>query len=113
MSVTVVGIGADGWPGLTPPARTACAKAAVVLGAPRQLDLLPAEVTARREEWPAPLMPSLPSLLERLGGDELVVLASGDPMFFGIGTSVLRLRPDATVVPHPSSVAFEIGRAHV
>ncbi|MDL5158847.1 precorrin-6y C5,15-methyltransferase (decarboxylating) subunit CbiE [Actinomycetospora termitidis] len=110
MSVTVVGIGADGWPGLAAPARTACEKAAVVLGAPRQLDLLPDAVTARREEWPAPLMPSLPGLLDRLGGDELVVLASGDPMFFGIGTSVLRLRPDATVVPHPSSVALACGR---
>lgn len=110
MTVTVVGIGADGWPGLAPPARTACEKAAVVLGAPRQLDLLPAAVTARREEWPAPMMPSLPSLLDRLGGEELVVLASGDPMFFGIGTSVLRLRPDATVVPHPSSVALACAR---
>ncbi|MFC5063301.1 precorrin-6y C5,15-methyltransferase (decarboxylating) subunit CbiE [Actinomycetospora atypica] len=110
MSVTVVGIGADGWPGLAAPARTACERAAVVLGAPRQLDLLPSSVGARREAWPAPLVPSLPHLLEQHGGGELVVLASGDPMFFGIGSSVLRLRPDAVVVPHPSSVALACAR---
>ncbi len=110
MSVTVVGIGADGWPGLAPPARTALEKAAVVLGAPRQLDLLPDAVSAARESWPSPLMPALPGLLERHARDELVVLASGDPMFFGIGSTVLRLRPDAAVVGHPSSLALAAAR---
>ncbi|NMO92413.1 precorrin-6y C5,15-methyltransferase (decarboxylating) subunit CbiE [Actinomycetospora sp. TBRC 11914] len=110
MSVTVVGLGADGWPGLAPPARTALEKAAVVLGAPRQLDLLPDTVTAHRESWPSPLMPALPGLLERHARDELVVLASGDPMFFGIGSAVLRLRPDAAVVAHPSSLALAAAR---
>jgi precorrin-6B C5,15-methyltransferase / cobalt-precorrin-6B C5,C15-methyltransferase len=110
VSVTVVGIGADGWPGLAPPARTALEKAAVVLGAPRQLDLLPASITADGEPWPSPLMPALPGLLERHARAELVVLASGDPMFFGIGSTVLRLRPDAVVVSHPSSLALAAGR---
>ncbi len=110
MSVTVVGIGADGWPGLAPPARTALEKAAVVLGAPRQLDLLPDAVTAEREAWPAPLMPALPGLLDRHARAELVVLASGDPMFFGIGSTVLRHRPEAVVVGHPSSLALAAAR---
>jgi precorrin-6Y C5,15-methyltransferase (decarboxylating) len=110
VSVTVVGIGADGWPGLAPPARTALEKAAVVLGAPRQLDLLPDSVTAQRESWPSPLMPALPGLLDRHARAELVVLASGDPMFFGIGSTVLRHRPDAAVVGHPSSLALAAGR---
>ncbi len=110
MSVTVVGIGADGWPGLAPPARSALEKAAVVLGAPRQLDLLPESVTAAREAWPAPLMPALPGLLDRHARAELVVLASGDPMFFGIGSTVLRHRPEAVVVGHPSSLALVAAR---
>ena len=110
MSVTVVGIGADGWPGLAPPARTALEKAAVVLGAPRQLELLPDSVTAERDAWPSPLMPALPGLLDRHARAELVVLASGDPMFFGIGSTVLRHRPEAVVVGHPSSLALAAAR---
>ena len=110
MSVTVVGIGADGWPGLAPPARTALEKADVVLGGRRHLELLPGAVTAAREAWPTPLLPALPGLLDRFAGAELVVLASGDPMFFGIGAAVLRHRPDAVVLTHPSSLALAAAR---
>lgn len=38
--VTVVGLGADGWAGLTAAARSALATAEVLIGGPRQLDLL-------------------------------------------------------------------------
>jgi precorrin-6B C5,15-methyltransferase / cobalt-precorrin-6B C5,C15-methyltransferase len=110
VSVTVVGIGADGWPGLAPPARAALEKAAVVLGGRRHLDLLPDAVTAEREAWPTPLMPALPGLLDRHARTELVVLASGDPMFFGIGAAVLRHHPDAVVLGHPSCLALAAAR---
>jgi precorrin-6Y C5,15-methyltransferase (decarboxylating) len=110
VSVTVVGIGADGWPGLAPPARTALEKAAVVLGGRRHLDLLPDAITAEREAWPTPLMPALPGLLERHARADLVVLASGDPMFFGVGAAVLRHRPDAVVLGHPSCLALAAAR---
>ncbi|WP_424186086.1 hypothetical protein ACOBQX_30110 [Actinokineospora sp. G85] len=39
--MTVVGVGADGWTGLVPAARSALLAARVVVGSPRQLDLLP------------------------------------------------------------------------
>ena len=110
MSVTVVGIGADGWPGLAPPARRAVHDAEVVLGARRQLALLPAEVPARRVAWPSPMMPALPGLLAEHAAARTVVLASGDPMFFGLGAAVAREVPDAAVLPHPSSVALACAR---
>jgi precorrin-6B C5,15-methyltransferase / cobalt-precorrin-6B C5,C15-methyltransferase len=110
VSVTVVGRGADGWPGLAPPARAALEKADVVLGGRRHLDLLPDAVTAEREAWPSPLMPAMPGLLDRFPRAELVVLASGDPMFFGIGAAVLRHRPDAVVLAHPSCLALAAAR---
>jgi precorrin-6Y C5,15-methyltransferase (decarboxylating) len=110
--VTVVGIGADGWTGLTGPAQQALRSAQVVLGSSRQLGLLPDEVTATRRAWPSPLLPALPGLLEEHDSDRVVVLASGDPMFFGIGSSVLAiLGPDRVrVLPHPSSVALACAR---
>lgn len=110
--VTVVGIGADGWSGLSGTPRHALTAARVVLGSPRQLDLLPAEVTAARVTWPSPLLPALPGLLAEHAGPGLCVLASGDPMFHGIGATLVRLLgPDRVrVLPHPSSAALAAAR---
>ncbi|NEB80427.1 cobalamin biosynthesis bifunctional protein CbiET, partial [Streptomyces sp. SID14478] len=55
--VTVVGIGADGWPGLPDTSRAALREADVVLGGPRQLALLPGECAGERISWPSPLRP--------------------------------------------------------
>ncbi|MDD7936408.1 precorrin-6y C5,15-methyltransferase (decarboxylating) subunit CbiE [Actinomycetospora straminea] len=109
MSVTVVGIGADGWPGLGEPARAALEKADVVLGAPRQLALLPSSA-AEHVTWPSPLMPALPGLLAEHADRSLAVLASGDPTFYGIGSAVLAHDPTATVLPAPSSLALACAR---
>ncbi|MFJ1702620.1 precorrin-6y C5,15-methyltransferase (decarboxylating) subunit CbiE [Kitasatospora sp. NPDC088346] len=111
-AITVVGIGADGWAGLAPAGRQALHDASVVLGGPRQLDLLPAEVTAERLAWPSPLRPAVPGLLAAHRGRGLAVLASGDPMFFGIGRTLAEIAgPQALrVLPHPSSVSYACAR---
>ncbi|GAA3749959.1 precorrin-6y C5,15-methyltransferase (decarboxylating) subunit CbiE [Streptomyces tremellae] len=110
--LAVVGIGADGWAGLAGPAREALLAAEVVIGAPRQLGLLPPEVTADRVEWPSPLRPAVPGLLAAHAGRAVAVLASGDPFHHGIGRALAetvgagRLR----VLPHPSSLAYACAR---
>src|SRR4029453_17893354 len=58
----VVGIGADGWDGLSPAARRRVEAAEVVRGSARQLGLLPSSVTAERVPWPAPMAPALAGL---------------------------------------------------
>lgn len=110
--VNVVGIGADGWSGLGRPAQLALGGAVTVIGAQRQLDLLPASIPAQRVPWPSPLLPALSGLLAEHSAGALVVLASGDPMFFGIGRAVVaRLGAGAvTIVPHPSSVSLAAAR---
>ncbi|MFF7728899.1 precorrin-6y C5,15-methyltransferase (decarboxylating) subunit CbiE [Streptomyces sp. NPDC008001] len=111
-AVTVVGIGADGWPGLAPVSQEALSDAEVIIGGPRQLDLLPAGCRAERIAWPSPLRPAVPGLLAAHAGRRVCVLASGDPMFFGIGRTLAeelgpaRLR----VLPHPSSVSYACAR---
>ncbi|MET9961995.1 precorrin-6y C5,15-methyltransferase (decarboxylating) subunit CbiE [Streptomyces sp. NPDC006326] len=111
--VTVVGLGADGWAGLTAAARTALASAEVLIGGPRQLDLLPApECGGERVAWPSPLRPAVPKLMAEHAGRRIAVLASGDPMFYGIGRALAQeLGPDALrVLPHPSSVSYACAR---
>ncbi|WP_329456321.1 precorrin-6y C5,15-methyltransferase (decarboxylating) subunit CbiE [Streptomyces sp. NBC_01497] len=110
--ITVVGVGADGWAGLAEPARRALLDADVVIGAPRQLGLLPPQARAERVAWPSPLRPAVPGLLAAHTGRAVCVLASGDPLHYGIGRALVesvgarRLR----VLPHPSSVAYACAR---
>ncbi|PZG05380.1 cobalamin biosynthesis bifunctional protein CbiET [Nonomuraea aridisoli] len=110
--ITVVGIGADGWDGLAPASRRAVEAADVLMGAPRQLDLVPPSPAAERVVWPSPLLPALPDLLRRHAGREICVLASGDPMFCGIGSTLVRLlgSSEVRVLPHVSSLSLACAR---
>ncbi|SDK94315.1 precorrin-6y C5,15-methyltransferase (decarboxylating) subunit CbiE [Nonomuraea jiangxiensis] len=111
--ITVVGIGADGWTGLSAEARRALEAAEVLMGGPRQLGLVPASAAAaERVAWPSPLLPALPGLVESHAGREVCVLASGDPMFHGIGATLVRLLGAARVrvLPHVSSLSLACAR---
>ena len=110
--VVVVGIGADGWAGLAPTSRAEVERAEVLLGSARQLDLVPPEVPARRVPWPSPLTEALPGAVEAHAGRAVVVLASGDPMLSGIGTTLTRLlgAERVRVLPAPSSVSLACAR---
>jgi len=110
--ITVVGVGADGWPGLPERVRTTIAAAPVVLGGRRHLDLLPDVPGQVREVWPSPLRAGLPALLDRHAGTSPVALASGDPLLSGVATTLIDLLgADAVeVVPAVSSVALARAR---
>ncbi|PJN35397.1 cobalamin biosynthesis bifunctional protein CbiET [Streptomyces sp. CB02613] len=110
--VAVVGIGADGWAGLSGTAREALRGAEVLIGGARQLDLLPPECAGARVAWPSPLRPAVPRLLAEHGERRIAVLASGDPMFYGIGRALAEERgPEGLrVLPHPSSVSYACAR---
>ncbi len=111
-TVAVVGVGADGWGGLAEPGRAAVRHAEVLLGGPRQLELVAGHTEAEARPWPSPMLPALPSLFAELRDRRVCVLASGDPMFHGIGATLARvLGPERLhVVPHPSSVSLACAR---
>ncbi|MGW0842331.1 precorrin-6y C5,15-methyltransferase (decarboxylating) subunit CbiE [Streptomyces sp. NPDC002787] len=110
-AVTVVGIGADGWGGLPDASRAALRDAEALIGGPRQLDLLPPECAGERIAWPSPLRPAVPVLLAAHAGRRIAVLASGDPMFYGVGRALAEEAGDRLrVLPHPSSVSYAAAR---
>ncbi|MEV5971780.1 precorrin-6y C5,15-methyltransferase (decarboxylating) subunit CbiE [Streptomyces sp. NPDC051921] len=112
-AISVVGIGADGWDGLPEASRRTLRAAEVLIGGPRQLDLLPAaDCAGTRVAWPSPLRPAVPGLLAAHEGRRVAVLASGDPLFYGIGRTLAELvGPDRLDVrPHPSSVSYACAR---
>lgn len=109
--IVVVGIGADGMAGLSPTSRTELARATVVYGSRRQLDLLDDTVTSVRRAWPSPMLPAVRTLLDGAIGDVHVV-ASGDPLLHGVGSVLIRLHgaDSVTVLPHVSSVTLACAR---
>ncbi|MFF7703336.1 precorrin-6y C5,15-methyltransferase (decarboxylating) subunit CbiE [Streptomyces lydicus] len=123
--LTVVGIGADGWAGLPAASRQALCDAEVLIGGARQLALLPDRCTGERVPWPSPLRPAVAGLLATYAGRRVCVLASGDPMFYGIGRTLTEVlaesaadsagsaaarHPGLRVLPHPSSVSYACAR---
>jgi precorrin-6Y C5,15-methyltransferase (decarboxylating) len=70
------------------------------------------QIGAEQLAWSSPLSESLPSLLAANRGKQICVLASGDPTFHGIGTTLVRLLGAAAVrvIPHPSSVSLACAR---
>ena len=107
--LTVVGIGEEGFKGLGKTARHALLSASRIIGGQRQLDLLPACIRGERQLWPSPFSLA-PVLASR--GEPVCVLASGDPMFFGVGASLARQIPadEMLILPAPSSCSLAAAR---
>lgn len=112
--VTVVGLGPGAVEYLTPAAEQAVNRADVLVGGRRQLEMfghLPARVT--RHAITANLAP-LPGIIQKevSAGKHVVVLASGDPGFYGILSTLGRLLPEInpTVVPGISSFQLACAR---
>ena len=108
--VYIVGIGDDGVEGMTAQARRLLEGAEVLLGPETCASLLPPALAARLETTA-----SLEELVDRIERDahrDLVVLASGDPLFYGTARYVCgRLGKDRfEVVPHVSSMQLAFAR---
>jgi precorrin-6Y C5,15-methyltransferase (decarboxylating) len=110
--VWVVGIGADGWDGLSEAARATLCAAELVIGSNRQLDMVRAHLSTRYRTLPSPLLPALSELLTRHRARRLCVLASGDPLWFGIGATLVRLlgHEAVRIVPAVSSISLACAR---
>ncbi|MCV7200139.1 precorrin-6y C5,15-methyltransferase (decarboxylating) subunit CbiE [Mycobacterium angelicum] len=108
--IIVVGIGADGMPGISESARSELRSATAIYGSKRQLDLLDETVTAARSEWPSPMLPALQGLDS--DDHDIHIVASGDPLTHGIGGTLIRLfgPTKVKVLPHVSSVTLACAR---
>jgi precorrin-6Y C5,15-methyltransferase (decarboxylating) len=102
MTLTVVGL--DGGP-LPPGAAGALAAAEVVAGGRRHLDAVPVPAGAERVE-----LGRVEPALARLPGRRAVVLASGDPGFFGIVRLLRERGHEPAVLPARSSVQLLFAR---
>ncbi len=108
--LSLIGIGEDGADALTPAARALIAQASLIAGGARHLAMV--ESSAERLQWPSPLTDALPRILAQRG-KPTVVLASGDPFFYGVGDLIARHVAQDEIFCVPSPSAFSLAAARL
>lgn len=101
--LTIIGLGEDGPASLSPASRDALRSAAVIFGGPRHLALV--EAGDKGQPWPVPF-DATPVLARR--GQPAVVLASGDPFWFGAGGSLMAHLAPGEWTSHPAPSTFQL-----
>ncbi len=108
--LSIVGLGEDGLGGLDPAARALVDQAEVLVGGKRHLAMVP-EDSRERLTWTSPLHDLVEEIAGRRG-QKICVLATGDPMAYGIGVTLARHveRAEMVVVPGPSAFSLAAAR---
>ncbi|MCU0829319.1 MAG: precorrin-6y C5,15-methyltransferase (decarboxylating) subunit CbiE [Tabrizicola sp.] len=101
--LTIIGLGEDGPASLSHASREALAAAHAIFGGPRHLALV--DAGHRGRAWPIPF-DAAPVLAHR--GEPTVVLASGDPFWFGAGGSLMAHLSPGEWVSHPTPSTFQL-----
>jgi len=109
--LTIIGMGEDGVEGLSSRAKLKVAEAEVIVGSTRLLSFLPA-TKAELHEWPQPFS-AVVEPIKPLRGRKTVVLATGDPMNYGVARKLMEFVPfdEMEIVPHLS--AFSLAAARI
>jgi precorrin-6B C5,15-methyltransferase / cobalt-precorrin-6B C5,C15-methyltransferase len=115
--LSVVGIGDDGLTGLSPIARSLLDQAEIIFGGKRHLAMLPTTDSRTQLMWQSPFRASIDQIISHRG-QRVCVLASGDPMCYGVGSGLhqalvsLGINPqlEMTTIPAPSAFSLACSR---
>jgi precorrin-6Y C5,15-methyltransferase (decarboxylating) len=109
--LALVGIGEDGVDGLSPVARRLIADAEFIIGGARHLKLA-GSPKCESLVWPSPISEAIAPILARRG-QRVVVLASGDPFFFGVGSIIAAHLPIDEIISLPAPSAFSLAASRL
>jgi precorrin-6Y C5,15-methyltransferase (decarboxylating) len=110
--LSIIGIGEDGFEGLSTAARALVSGAALVVGGRRHLALVSDAVKGDTLSWPSPPSGAFPAILARRG-TSVCVVATGDPFFYGIGSLLAReVRPEEMLCL-PAASCFSLAAARL
>lgn len=107
----VIGLGEDGLSALPQRLRLVIDRAELIVGGERHLAMA-ADATAEKRSWASPLSRTIDEIWSRRGRP-VVVLATGDPMHFGIGVTLARRVPAEEMAVHPHISAFSLAAARM
>ncbi|MBT3171516.1 MAG: precorrin-6y C5,15-methyltransferase (decarboxylating) subunit CbiE [Rhodospirillaceae bacterium] len=108
--LTVVGLGEDGIEALPAAVRALIEGAEVLLGGKRHLAMIPKN-GAERLTWRIPLIDSMADI-EAHRGKRVVVMATGDPMHYGIAVTLARhfTRDEMLILPSAGALSLACAR---
>lgn len=109
--LTIVGIGEDGLSALSDEAHMALAGAEAIFGGERHLSMLGSS-RAEQFVWTTPFSDNLEAI-EAWEDRRVVVLASGDPMWFGVGAILVKRFGSEAVTIMPGLSAFQLAAARL
>jgi precorrin-6Y C5,15-methyltransferase (decarboxylating) len=110
--LSIIGIGEDGWEGLSSAAKEAVESAEFLYGGVRHLAHI-STGRATKVAWPSPMSSAVHQILtHHRRRNRVSVLASGDPMLFGVGVTLTReLEPtEYFVIPQVSAFSLACAR---
>ncbi len=108
--LSIIGLGEDGRDGLSNAARSLIQTAKLVIGGKRHLALVQ-DLAQNTLAWPTPLEAAISDILE-LRGQPVVILASGDPFYHGVGVTLSKhlKREEYISLPQPSAFSLAANR---
>jgi precorrin-6Y C5,15-methyltransferase (decarboxylating) len=109
--LNVIGVGEDGLEALPRALQATIECAELIVGGERHLAMA-AHARAEKKSWALPLSLTLDDIWSRRGRP-VVVLATGDPMHFGIGVSLAKRVPADEMAVHPHISAFSLAAARM
>ena len=108
--LTIIGMGEDGTDGLSANAKCAIENAEAIIGSARLFAMLP-PTKAKQVEWPQPFSAAYQQI-KSFQGRPTVLLATGDPMNFGVARKLFEMcnREEIEVIPHLSAFSLAAAR---
>ncbi|MFD0917743.1 precorrin-6y C5,15-methyltransferase (decarboxylating) subunit CbiE [Pseudahrensia aquimaris] len=107
----IIGIGEDGVDGLSREASARLEAAEVIIGGDRHHSLAP-NVTGERISWPSPF-DAMIDVIRSYKSKRLVILVTGDPLWYSVGARIIRAIPAQEVRFHPQLSAFQWAAARM
>lgn len=105
--LSIIGIGEDGLVGLSPLAISILNQAQIIFGGERHLSMLPADDNREKIPWKSPFQTSITEIISRRG-QAVCILASGDPLCYGVGATILKNIPISEITIIPALSAFSL-----
>jgi len=109
----VIGIGEDGWDDLSADARDLLYESEIVLGGERHLKMLPKDWEGERIVWSSPIREAVSKIVswrpeDSASAQKVAIMASGDPLCYGIAAKLLRHLPIEEIWIKPALTTFSL-----
>ncbi len=109
--LNIIGIGEDGVDGLSAKALEVLEGAEVIIGGQRHHGLS-SNISAQRINWPSPF-DALIDEIKSYQGRQIVILVTGDPLWYSVGARILKAIPADDVTFYPQLSAFQWASARM